>query len=345
MKILVTGCYNPEYNRTMVLLKGLRALGVELIEMPITGRLRDSRHEIKQASLSVDFIFMPSFTHADVRGVKTLTAKPVIFDPLISKYLTKVFDYKQVSRFSPRAIKNFYKDKFPFHKADFLLADTYSHKDYFVRTFNLDEKKVGVVPVGVDSETFFPLKKRNNNNNDFVVGFYGGFIPLQGVSNILSAAEILKGENLIFELTGSGFEFEKSEVMIRKKRLDNVRLLGSAAYNMLPDRINSHSVCLGIFGETPKAQLVIPNKVYHYAACEKCIITKDTPAIREVFTDKKDVILTSSDPKSIAEAILYVKKEEKIRDEIAASAHKHITENYNHVEIGRKFMEAVSGFF
>jgi glycosyltransferase involved in cell wall biosynthesis len=71
----------------------------------------------------------------------------------------------------------------------------------------------------------------------------------------------------------------------------------------LPQRIASYDIALGIFGTTAKAPLVIPNKIFHYAACAKPIVTIDTPAIREVFTDDVNIKLIPPSEIALAETI------------------------------------------
>jgi len=339
MKILITGNYDPTYNRTHILLKGLRKNSqVELVEYPLLSLKKFDKKELKRKCDEVDFIYLPPFTHQSVKYIKKLSKTPIIFDPLISKYLTKVFDYQQISKYSPRAYKNYLKDKTPLHKCDVVIADTQEHKNYFSTQFKINPDKIFILPIGADTSHFQYVDKKEKPI--FQVGFYGGFIPLQGVTQIIEVAEILHNEkNIRFSLIGTGFELEKIKKLVLLKKLKNVDFLGWSTYEELPSKINDFDICLGIFGDTPKADIVIPNKIYHYAALKKCIITKETPAIKEVFTHQKNIILTDNNPKSIAQNILFLKNNKQVKNEIAKSAHQIVGEQYNEDKIAEKFID------
>ncbi len=211
------------------------------------------------------------------------------------------------------------------------------HKNYFTTTFKIDPNKIKVLPIGADVTQFKPSNRPNNQV--FNVGFYGGFIPLQGTKHIIEAAQILQSETDIqFNLIGTGFEWEKMKRKTTELGLTNINFLGWVAYEDLSAKINEFDICLGIFGDTPKADLVIPNKIYHYSALKKCIITKNTPAIKELFTNQDNIVLTDNNAQAIAEQILTLKSNADFTDKIATAGHQLITKSYNQQQIAEQFI-------
>lgn len=336
MRILVAGDFEPDYNRTKIILDGLRTIpAVSLSFYNYKEQSKWNFPALRKACRDVDVIFLPAFTHQDVAVIRLLSGKPVLFDPLISRYLSKVFDYKKVSRFSPRALKNYLKDKISMQMADLVICDTSCHRDYYHSTFNIPLHKLHVVPVGVNTDEFPPAPPLPLHDT-FVAGFYGGFIPLQGTRMIVETARILKDHTDIhFRLIGNGFEFAAIQQLVKAYELNNISLPGWVAYDQLAAEMNNFDICLGIFGETLKADLVIPNKIFHYAALAKAIITKASPAIREVFEDRKDVLLSENTPAAIAEKILLLKNDMQFRQRLAAGAYETIHTKYNHHAIGK----------
>lgn len=336
MKILLTGNFDPSYNRNEILIKGLRALSDLELRMRPFSEGKPSKKDFDWANV----VFLPAFTHADVKWVKKQSDKPLVFDPLISKYLTKVFDYKQVHRWSPRAAKNFWKDKSAMKACDVLIADTQAHAAYYSHTFNIDPKHIFVVPVGADTQDFKPSNHRDNDRA-FRVGFYGGFIPLQGTEVILKAASLLKNEpDIEIELLGDGFEFDKMNELSSSLKLDNVSMPGWIEKEDLSSRLNQYDICLGIFGQSLKAQLVIPNKVFHYAAKAIPFISSDTPGMREVFSDEQNCLLINNRPEELAEAIIRLRDSEELRKTIGQAAYKLVSEEFNCVETAKRLLLA-----
>jgi glycosyltransferase involved in cell wall biosynthesis len=302
---------------------------------PLKRRIRTARI-LKRNPIEKGFVLVPSMCHHEVIPAKRCTDRPVIFDPLISRYLTKIHDYGLAGRKSFKAALNFRVDKQSLNLADFVLADTLAHKDYYVSTFGVPEAKIVPLYIGCNTDDFFPQDR--SANDVFRVGFYGSFNPLQGIHIIVEAARILKDRRDIrFEIVGEGFTYNDVVSLARSHNLENISFLGRKPYRNLCGLINTWDICLGIFGETLKAQLVIPNKVYHYAACRKAVITMDTTAVREIFSPEKDIHLTGGRPEDLAEAVLLLHNDQKLREKLASNAHRTINSNYSHIHIGRKF--------
>ncbi|MBK21363.1 MAG: hypothetical protein CMP63_03460 [Flavobacteriales bacterium] len=338
MIILFAGKYTGEYNRDKIIFEGLQKRNdVKIIEYKFNRKKDFNREKFSTLNKQCDIIYCPCFSHKFVRLIKKNATKPVVFDPLISNYLTKVFDYKNVTRRSPRAFRNYLKDKMAFNAADILIADTEQHKTYYHKTFGISLEKIHILPVGANTSLFKPIKRKPNH--PLIIGFYGGFIPLQGTKFIIEAANILKkNTSIYFKLVGTGFEYEKMQQLVGDLNLKNVHFEGWISYNELPEKISKFDICLGIFGDTIKANLVIPNKIYHYAAMGKPIITKNSEAIKEIFTENKNIKLVNNNGKDIAEKILEVAENSDKQNELGKNARKLAEAEFNENKIAEKLV-------
>lgn len=348
MKILITGNYQPTYNRNLVVFSGLAQKNVELIFLPYDKKdaKKIMAHQLSEYAKEVDAVYVPAFRHEDVKFVRK-HSKPttLIFDPLISRYLSKVFDYQKVWKYSPRALKNYLKDYLSMHAADIVLADTQAHKEYYINTIKVPADKIAVVPVGVDTKVFYPSTNEASpptESSIFKVGFYGSFVPLQGVLKIAQAAKILQNQkNIYFEIIGGGFDGKKLEKFLEKEQLSNLHTLDWVDYEQLPKYIHSWDLALGIFGDSLKADLVIPNKIYHYLACKKCTLTKDSPAIREAFAHQQEIYLCKATPEAMAESVLYLSQQTQLRTQIANMGLQRIKAEYDAPHIAQKIIDAI----
>ena len=341
MIILFAGKFTGEYNRDKIILEGLKKRNdVKIIEYKFNKKKDFSREKFTHLNEQCDVIYCPSFSHKFVRFIKKQATKPVVFDPLISNYLTKVFDYKNVKKRSPRAFRNYLKDKIPFNAADILIADTEQHKRYYHKTFGIPLKKIHILPVGADTSKFKPILKEPNH--PLIIGFYGGFIPLQGTKFIIEAANILKENNSVyFHLIGTGYEYEKMQKLVAELNLKNIHFEGWVDYNELPAKIAGFDICLGIFGDTIKAKLVVPNKIYHYAAMGKPIITMDSPAIKEIFTENKNIELVKNNGKELANRILKLASDRNKKIELGKNARELAESAFNEDKIAEKLVAII----
>jgi glycosyltransferase involved in cell wall biosynthesis len=161
------------------------------------------------------------------------------------------------------------------------------------------------------------------------VRFHGSFIPLHGIETILRAAGELKEENILFELAGRGQLSQSSEKLANNLTLSNVRFVGHVPLTEIPRFIAGADVCLGIFALTPKAQRVIPTKVYEILACGRPLITAHTPAISRVFRDREHALLvTPGDSQDLAAKILELKADPSLAETIAHNGYTLFAEKF-----------------
>jgi glycosyltransferase involved in cell wall biosynthesis len=336
-----------------VIIKGLRKNGVEVIECNArsSNRLLDFAKILrKHETLDYDAVILGS------RGVycgqplvpiiRRRTKKPIVFDAMITLYETDVIDRRSVKASSVKAKLWYFLDYAALHSADLILSDTNVHAKYFSSLYNVEANKFHRVLVGSDDEHFHPMSIRKSNDT-FLVLFWGGFIPLQGVEYIVQAAKLLeKHRDIKFELRGFGQTHSEIMDLSKKLRLQNVTFVPErVSYDRLPYYVAKADVCLGVFGKTEKAKRVIPNKAVEALAMKKPLITGDSPATREILTNMKNCVLVPmANPKAIADAVLALKEDKKLREKIAGNGYILFKEKLCPKAIGKQLKSTLMEF-
>ena len=347
------GGFETGYPRSDVLRKGLEKHGVTVHMCRTSPRRRGIVRAVVLAfrylTMKRPFrvIYVPEFRHKDVPlayALARLTRKHLVFDPLVSRFDTKILDRGDAERGSVQAWHNRNLDRISMRLPDMVLADTRSHADYYATEFGVPARRIRILPVGFDEDLFdYRDDELNAAVGDpmFVVLFFGNYLPLHGVDVIVSAAEMLKGfDEIRFDLIGRGQTFPEVEEYVRAHGLTNVRLLPRVPMASLPARIAAADVCLGVFGRTEKAGRVVANKVYQAMAMGRPVITADCPAARENFADSKHICLvTAGDPRGLAEKIRHLYKDPDARQRIGEEAARWVHERYTSGAVARAFLE------
>jgi glycosyltransferase involved in cell wall biosynthesis len=294
-----------------------------------------------------DVLLVPEFRHKDVplaAWLSRLGGKRCVFDPLVSRYDTKIHDRADASARSFQAWHNRNLDRWSMGLADVVLADTDSHRRYYSDTLGISAGKIHVVRVGYD-ETVFRAAPDDAQDEQKRVLFYGSYLPLHGIDVIVAAAARLRDRaDIHFELIGDGQTFSLVERFVREERLSNVTLSARVPMDELPRRICGATVCLGIFGETPKAGRVIPNKVYQCMGVGRTVITRDSEGMRELFVNGENVVLTrAADADSLADAVVRLCDDADTRARIAAAGYRLVSEHHNTRRVAEQLIDACGG--
>jgi glycosyltransferase involved in cell wall biosynthesis len=356
MDVTFFGGYDPAYPRNAVLRRGLELNGVRVSECQVRpGRrfwlrypalLRRWLRLPKSASLSPEILFVPEFAQKDVplaRFLSGMTSRCVVFDPLASRYETKILDWRRKPEGSPSAGWNRRIDRWAFRSSDFLIADTQSHKDYYCREYRVDPQKIAVLPVGFDDRIFSKglsdvRTAHQTAGAPFTVLFFGSFLPLHGVDDVIEAARLVSeaDRTVRFRLIGSGQTLAAVQARVAELALANVDFEGWLSPVALAERVaQTADLCLGIFGRTEKSERVVPHKVFQAMALGKPVISARTPAMQEFFFDRENIALCpKEDPGRLAETILEMKRDPGLRERVAQKGHELVWEKYHPAALG-----------
>lgn len=339
MRILYVGSYDKNYSRNRIILKGLAKNGVEVLQLPYAKRFSKLSELFRRCDADYDVMVVGFLGHYDIPFASLLARrsnKPLVFDVFVSLYDTYVFDRRLVAKGSLKSYFYFYLDKADCMLADAILLDTNEHINHFSEEFNVKKEKFRLLRLGADDDIFHP-REPSEDCDGFKVTFHGTFIPLQGVEYIVKAAKLLESDTDIkFEILGHGQTFNSVYALSKSLNLHNVSFLNELVrYEELPSFIAKADVSLGIFGDTPKAMRVVPNKAYETLAMGKPLLTGDTPAAREILTDQRDCLLCDmASPEAIAASILSLKEDDLLRERIAKNGHQLFIKRFSTQVIG-----------
>src|SRR2546430_2256643 len=106
------------------------------------------------------------------------------------------------------------------------------------------------------------------------VVFFGSFTPLQGAPVIGEALRLLADDGrFAFTIVGRGQDYDETRAAAGTAIVEWIDWVEP---EQLPYVVACHDVCLGIFGNGPKAFRDVPNKVFQGAAAGTAIGTSDT---------------------------------------------------------------------
>jgi glycosyltransferase involved in cell wall biosynthesis len=160
--------------------------------------------------------------------------------------------------------------------------------------------RVAVVRVGASRDWFVPSPPEHPADGLAVI-FFGLFTPLQGTPVTGRAIALLADDPRIsFTVVGTGQD--SREVVPLTTANPRVRWIDWIPAAELPAAVAEQDVCLGIFGDTPKAAHVVPNKVFQGAAAGCAVVTSDTAAQRAVFRDCARYV-RAADPAHLADVL------------------------------------------
>lgn len=329
------GIYDPSYPRNRVLVRGFEANGYKVFYCRVDPRkhkgilkflllVREYR-SIRKNEFDLVIVAFPG--HTVVWLARILFGPRIIFDAFVSLYNSNVEDRKRYRAFSLHGLWDKFLDWYSMKIASIILFDTNAQIDYVAKKFNIPLKKFCRVFVGTDDTVFKPHERKDSHGN-FVVHFHGTFIPLHGIEYIIDAAKLLEGDSsIIFEIIGDGQERKGIEAKIAAVGGGkNIRLFPKMSYEELATSMIRADVCLGIFGTTSKAAIVIPNKIFEALASQRALITMGSEAIKELALDGQNMLLCHpGDPRDIADKILFLKQDIALRNKIALHGYQLFT--------------------
>lgn len=271
------------------------------------------------------------------RLLSFLRGKPLVWDVFMSVYLVAL--ERKLDQDSPFTVNMLRRiEKSALRQPDLLIQDTTSYVEWLSSTYGVLAEKFRLVPTGADDRVFFPQKVEVVTTNDFVVLYYGTYIPNHGVQVIIKAAHILEKDPPIrFMFIGQGPDQPLAEQLAKELHLSNIIFVDWLEKSELTQYIARANLCLGAFGDTPQSLMTVQNKIFECLAMRKTVVTGVSVATQEAFLNDIHLAMCERTPESLAATIRQLRNNPEHCQQLADAGWKLFHEHYDLQHIGLKF--------
>jgi glycosyltransferase involved in cell wall biosynthesis len=348
MKVCYFGNYDSEYIRNKVIITGLKANGVSVIECvdrsPGIRKFVNLFRKHWKIRNEYDIMIVGFSGQLIVPFAWILCRKKIVFDGFVPIYDALIYNHKSVKKHSLKSVFYWLLDFFAVHLSDLVLTDTNEHVNYYAKTFKAKKKKFNRLFIGANTDIFMPLE-RKRHNKDFIIEFHAIVYGEHGIDDILDAAKILKSKNfdIKFLMIGASRMYDQAKERAKHENLDNMEFVGRKPLKDIARYIAESDVCLGLFGKTEKVQRVIPNKAYEIIACDRPLVSVCSRAMKELFKNRETCMFTNLDNgESLADAIIELKSNDKLRKKISENGYQLFINNLTPKKIGENLISILS---
>jgi glycosyltransferase involved in cell wall biosynthesis/SAM-dependent methyltransferase len=287
-----------------------------------------------------DVVLVGYFGHLDVHLARLLAGRRrVVLDMFLSVYDTVVLDRAAVAPGSLPARLCRLVDRRAVRASRLALLDTQAQVEFCRGVLGIPAAALASVPVGAEPARF-PFHPPAGDGPLRVL-FYGSFIPLHGTATLARAIRLLDGATVELTVVGRGQERDAFDRVVAGAA--NLTVLDWVDYDRLGELVANHHVVLGIFGTSGKAARVIPNKVYQAACAGRAVVTADTPAVREAFSDAEAVLVPAGDPGALAAALRALAADRERVAELGRRARARFERDYAPEPLGRRLTAVLQG--
>jgi L-malate glycosyltransferase len=265
--------------------------------------------------------FEPDILHAHYATSYGLVGALSHFHPfVISCWGTDVMKFPQ-KNFIAKSIL-----KYNFKSADLLCATSYTIENYIS---NISNKPVTVIPFGVDVSEFKPKNVQSFFEKGTLV--IGSVKPLEQLYNchilIRSFAQLAgKHSHLRLLVVGDGSEKQNLIQLCEELQInDRVLFTGRVPFDQISNYFNAIDILANLSEYESFGVCVV-----EAMACEKPVVVTNTGGLREIVSDDKvGLKVAVGNVEETVEALDKLIVDEKLREQIGASARDHVLQYYD----------------
>jgi len=208
-------------------------------------------------------------------------------------------------------------------------------------------EKISVVPNGVDPLFFSPtpkgrqVKKQNDWDGKFIAMYIGTLGLSQGLDTLLDAATILakRDPEVLIVLAGAGAERERLMALKEKRALGNVEFIAAQPKERMPAMYCAADCCIVPLKNLDVFKHTIPSKMFEVMSCARPIILGVEGQSKTVLEESgAGVCITPEDANALAGAILRLKSDPKLCEQLGDSGRAYVREKYTRESLAANYL-------
>jgi glycosyltransferase involved in cell wall biosynthesis len=241
---------------------------------------------------------------------------------------------------------------FLYRRADHILVNSPAYRDYLLAK-GVPEKKVSVVPNGVDPTQFDPhadgfelRRELGIPREQFVATYCGALGMANDIPTILRAAARLKvtAPDIRILIVGDGKERPSLEASARRDGLGNVMIVGAVPKKRVPEVLASSNACIASLMNIKMFRTTYPNKVFDYMAAGRPVVLAIDGVIREVVEAAQGgVYVAPGDDEALAQAVAGLASNRAAAAEMGRRGRDFVVEHFDRREQSVAFAEVLLG--
>lgn len=373
LRVCYFGTYRESYARNQILIEGMRINDIDVVECHQTlwFGIEDRVHAVQGEWIKPAFwirVFKTYFLlikkyltirkydilmvgypgQFDVFLAKILSwfrRKPLVWDVLNSLYLiSSERGLRKSNPFTTQIIKKI--EKTACQLPDMLFLDCQEFINWFKETYDINEKRFRIVPIGADDRHFNISNHSPKNDDVFRVIYYGTYIPNHGVEYIVKSARLIRNDPQIhFEMIGTGPEYNKAVELADEYKLNNITFISWKKREELIEHIDKSNLVLGVFGTTKQVTLTNNNKIYEGFAMMKPVLSGYSPSMPKILQHGTHLYLCErGSPEAITDAIRILKSNPALCKKLETNGKMIFHQKFDVQSIGQQIKHHLDEF-
>jgi glycosyltransferase involved in cell wall biosynthesis len=215
-----------------------------------------------------------------------------------------------------------------------------------VQLYGISEKKIRVIPNGVNLQHFAPkkdvrdIKERFCGKSKYIILFVGNLIPRKGLHYLIEAAKLVMKEKKETKLIIVGEGPLKKDLVLFSHECgvsENFVFLDNVSDRLLSQLYNCADVFVSSSVQEGQGITLLEAQ-----ASAKPVVAFNVSAISEVVKNNETGILVEPDVCKLANAILYLLSNESLREKMGRSAREFVSKTFSWDICAKKMFKVYS---